>query len=244
MRPATPEKFYDPLYIKQLFNEMSATYGVVNLVSSFGFAWLWRRQCVRLAALKPAARVGDFMSGQGEAWPQVLAAIGSGGQVFAFDISSRMVELSLQTKAYTRYGNVHPSNQNALVSSLAASSLDTVISTFGLKTFSEAQLHTLAAEIARVLRPGGTFALVEISVPASLLLQLPYMFYLEHCIPLIGRLMLGNPENYRMLAQYTRLFKNTRRAQAIFRLAGLETSYSEFFFGCASAIYGTKGLRL
>lgn len=56
--------------------------------------------------------------------------------------------------------------------------------------------------------------------------------------------MLGNPENYRMLAQYTRLFKNTRRAQAIFRLAGLETSYSEFFFGCASAIYGTKGLRL
>ncbi len=111
MQPVTPEKLYDPAYIKQLFNEMSATYGLVNLISSFDFAWWWRRQCVRLAGLNEGGRVCDFMSGQGEA---------------------------------------------------------------------------------------------------------------------------------RLLARYTRLFKNAKLAQAIFQAAGLHTHYTEFFFGCASAVCGRK----
>jgi demethylmenaquinone methyltransferase/2-methoxy-6-polyprenyl-1,4-benzoquinol methylase len=34
------------------------------------------------------------------------------------------------------------------------------------------------------------------------------MFYLKHIIPGIGRLLLGNPENYRMLGVYTEKFGN------------------------------------
>ncbi|MCW5875020.1 MAG: class I SAM-dependent methyltransferase [Anaerolineales bacterium] len=240
MQPVAPEKLYDPAYIKQLFNEMSGTYGLVNLISSFGFAWWWRGQCVRLARLNEGGKVCDFMSGQGEAWPDILRWIGPGGQLYAFDISNRMVELSTQTAAFKRSNHLHVSNQNALVISFTNASMDAVISTFGLKTFSEPQLHTLAREIMRLLKPGGTFALVEISVPASAILRIPYMIYIQYCIPLLGRVLLGNPDNYRLLARYTRLFKNAKRAQAIFRIAGLETQYTEFFFGCASAVYGHK----
>ena len=51
---------YDPAFVRQLFDEMAATYGVVNLVSSFGFARRWRRQCVECVGIKDGAVVVDL----------------------------------------------------------------------------------------------------------------------------------------------------------------------------------------
>lgn len=129
---------------------------------------------------------------------------------------------------------------NALQCPLRDSSFDFVFSSFGLKTFSPLQLETLAKEIARVLRPGGQFSLLEISVPPSRVVAAPYLFYLHRVIPLIGRLFLGNPENYRMLGIYTSNFCNCHTALDAFEAAGLRTSMKSFFFGCATALVGRK----
>lgn len=239
---AQAEQLYDSASVQKLFNEMSATYGWVNLLSSFGFTWWWRRQCIRLAKLPRDARVGDFMSGQGETWHQIHLAIGDQGHIVAFDFSAGMASLSTKNPVASKHA-VHISQQNALSTALASHSLDAVVAGFGLKTLSESQLHALAHEVRRVLKPGGTFSLVEISTPTSKVLLWPYMFYLRVCIPVIGKLCLGNPDNYRFLAQYTQLFKNARRAQAAFQAAGLHTDYTELFFGCASAIYGHTNPR-
>jgi demethylmenaquinone methyltransferase/2-methoxy-6-polyprenyl-1,4-benzoquinol methylase len=71
---------YSPEYVGQLFERMSATYDRVNRITSFGFSVRWRRQCVRLLDLKPGMTVADFMTGMGEAWPHILAGIGTTGQ--------------------------------------------------------------------------------------------------------------------------------------------------------------------
>ena len=47
------EKLYDPRFIAHLFDEMSQTYGFVNLVSSFGFSHRWRKQCVKSIPIEP-----------------------------------------------------------------------------------------------------------------------------------------------------------------------------------------------
>lgn len=44
------------------------------------------------------------------------------------------------------------------MTSLPDGSLDTAVSSFGLKTFNAEQLGQLTAELARVLRPGGSFS--------------------------------------------------------------------------------------
>ena len=54
---------YEPKAIRALFDEMSATYGVVNLISSFGFSARWRHEVVRGLAFGGLARVVDLMSG-------------------------------------------------------------------------------------------------------------------------------------------------------------------------------------
>ena len=131
---------------------------------------------------------------------------------------------------------------DALECPLGASSVDMIFCTFGLKTFSETQLSSLAAEVTRMLRPGGTFAFLEISVPPNPLLRIPFLFYLQQVVPLLGRLFLGNPENYRMLGVYTRAFHNCQTTGSLFAKAGLQIHFRSYFFGCATGFVGCKPL--
>jgi ubiquinone/menaquinone biosynthesis C-methylase UbiE len=68
----------------------------------------------------------------------------------------------------------------------------------------------------------------------------PYSFYIERVIPKIGAVMLGNPDNYRMLGKYTKAFGDGRETAAAFRDTGLDASYRSLFGGCASLIVGRK----
>ena len=61
--PENPSDLYAPATVKQLFREMSKTYGIVNVISSFGFVRRWRRQCVDLAAIETDHDVVDLMTG-------------------------------------------------------------------------------------------------------------------------------------------------------------------------------------
>ena len=73
-------------------------------------------------------------------------------------------------------------------------SADAIVSLFGVKTLSDAQCQHLASEIARVLRLGGRFSLIEVSVPRNQWLRRPYLFYLSRVIPILGALLLGHSE--------------------------------------------------
>jgi ubiquinone/menaquinone biosynthesis C-methylase UbiE len=117
---------------------------------------------------------------------------------------------------------------------------DVIVSSFGLKTFDREQQRRLASVVAQLLKPGGACSFVEISVPSFLLLRAAFMFYLEWLIPLIGRLLLGNPNCYRMLAAYTQAFGNATHFAECLKEAGLNVEPVSYFFGCATGVRGIK----
>jgi len=227
-------------FVRDLFDEMSETYGLVNLVSSFGFCHRWRRQCVRQVEIPEGCAVVDLMAGMGELSPDIAGRTGSRGSLVSLDISSVMCRNARRYENGALDCSVRVVEDNALCSSLPAESADVVISAFGLKTLRPVEHNALAQEIHRILKPGGTFSLVEISVPNSPWLRVPYMFYLHRVIPLIGRLLKGNPDNYRLLGVYTSLFRNCHETAAAFRRAGLEATVQHLFFGCATGLTGRK----
>jgi len=100
--------------------------------------------------------------------------------------------------------------ENIFDNSIKSASADYVISGFGLKTFNQEQIHLLAKEIDRILKPNGKFSLIDVSVPKLGILKPLYMFYLKRIIPLLGKLFLGSPENYRMLGIYTEKYGNSK----------------------------------
>ena len=63
-----PALYHDDAYLQALFDRMGPTYGLINVLSSFGFSELWRRACVANAGVRSGDRVCDMMSGSGECW--------------------------------------------------------------------------------------------------------------------------------------------------------------------------------
>ncbi len=115
-----------------------------------------------------------------------------------------------------------------------------MVSSFGLKTFDREQQRRLAHTVAQLLKSGGSFPFVEISVPPFLPLRAAYMFYLKWLIPFLGRLLLGNPDCYRMLGAYTQAFDNATHFANCLREAGLEVVPVSYFFGCATGARSIK----
>jgi ubiquinone/menaquinone biosynthesis methyltransferase len=231
---------YNVDFVEQLFDEMAATYERVNAISSFGFSRRWRRQFVKQINIRPDMVIYDLMCGMGECWEGVAPYLSGNGRLVALDLSTVMIRGAERQKEKLPHLDILLCHENILANSLETASADCIISSFGVKTFSDEQKETLAAEIHRILKPGGLFSLVEISVPDGRLLKVLYMFYLQRVIPVIGRLFLGNPENYRMLGIYTEAFQNCRNLQTILGRHGLHTTYHNYFFGCASGVSGFK----
>lgn len=231
---------YSKSFVRELFDEMSKSYGIVNTFSSFGFCHIWRMQCLRQIEFSEGMVIQDWMSGMGEYWTQIAKKMHGTGSLTAIDFSEEMKRLSSHNQKRLNDISFTYRLEDILDNSLEPHSADCIISCFGLKTFSQEQLNTLVKNIQTVLRPGGTFCFLEISVPPSLWLRIPYMFYLKYIIPWMGRIFLGNPDNYRMLGLYTERFGSVEATVEQMRHVGLKAEKKSFFFGCATAAVGGK----
>jgi demethylmenaquinone methyltransferase/2-methoxy-6-polyprenyl-1,4-benzoquinol methylase len=231
---------YDPAYIQGLFNTMSGSYERVNYLTSFGFSIRWRRQFLKpLPPTRDRIYVLDLMTGMGETWHPVKKHFPN-AHFTALDFSEGMLRQARKKNAAHFGGSVHLTNQNALASDLPDAHFDVLLSAFGLKTFNEAQLHQLARETVRLLKPGGTFSFIEVSQPQNRVLRALYKLHLKHVVPVCGKILLGNPQEYRMLWKYTEAYRNAKLTQKIFEEAGLEVKFESYFGGCATGISGKK----
>ncbi len=234
------KKIYESHYIKQLFDDMSSTYELMNYITSFGFSELWRWQCIQRLRLSTPSVVADLMTGMGESWHHLLPKIGKNGHLIALDFSEGMLRYAHKRKQKKPYAahQITIKNEDLFANSIPDSSLDAVVSTYGLKTFNEEQIKKLAVELKRILKNGGQFSLVEVSTPPFFLLRVVYLFYLRYIIPLLGKLFLGNPSTYRMLGLYTIAFGNCNAVHQYFEAMGLPCQTYSLFFGCATGVYG------
>lgn len=231
---------YNPEYVKGLFNKMSSSYERMNFITSFGFSIRWRRQFLEpFKQTKHKAEIIDLLTGMGETWNATKNKLPN-SSLTVLDFSDGMLKYAKQ-KSETQFNDeIIVLQQDILYNKLPSNYYDFVTCAFGLKTFNEEQINILAKETKRILKNGGQFSFIEVSKPKNKILKKLYGFYLGQIIPILGRLLLGNPEEYRMLWQYTNKFDNAKRATEIFTKTGLTTKFYSYFYGCATGFYGTK----
>ncbi|HXE87373.1 MAG TPA: class I SAM-dependent methyltransferase [Hyphomicrobiaceae bacterium] len=236
------QDIYDPLFVKGVFDRCSAAYRYWSQIASFGFIFLWRRQCVdHMPAILPDGATGlDLMAGTGEAWPYLLRRRANIASITAVDISSEMIRRALDRLHRSRLDKIKLIEVDVLKNSLAAESADFVISTFGLKTFNQSQQRHLATELARVLRRGGVFSLIEASDPKGWVLHGLYRFYLSRVLPLVEKIVLKGAQDFSMIGVYTRNFGDCRFIAQCLVEQGVEVEFKVFFFGCATGVVGRK----
>jgi ubiquinone/menaquinone biosynthesis C-methylase UbiE len=237
---------YDPKFVKGVFDRCSDRYIGFSLICSFGFTRRWRQQCVAAMPVPPTdgARGYDLMAGTGEVWPHLLKRFDDIESIIAVDISSGMHRRAMERLHAHRAHRIEFIQNDVLASDLPSESADFVISTFGLKTFNPDQHARLAALIARVLKPGGVFSMIEASDPKGWWLRPLYLFHLKVFLPLIERIFLRGARDFAMIGTYSANFGNAAEVAAMLRNQGLEVEFSKYFFGCATGVAGRKFSRL
>jgi len=217
---------------------MSATYGRLNLISSFGFSHFWRMACVRELAADHPVSCADLMCGGAEAALLLRDFLPESSTIVACDFCPEMCRLAEASTARKIAGI--PVELRDVFSIPSEARFDRIACSFGLKTLSDEQLPTFAGRINSWLRPGGIAAFVEIGVPQAILLRLPFLLYLRHVIPLLGRIAQRNAECYRWLAVYTEGFAARDRFSMQLKDAGLACEQKSLFFGCARLYVARK----
>lgn len=237
----TGASIYDPQFVKSVFDKCGPRYRIWSTLASFGFTHFWRIACVdALPPLVQGARGVDMMAGTGEVWPILLKRRAEVAHIFGIDISTAMHEEAVRRLHGAIAGRISFLEIDALKNELPSEQADFVISTFGMKTFDAGQHAIFARELARILKPGGGFSLIEASDPVGWWLRPLFRFHMEQVLPLVERLFLRGAQDFAMIGQYTRNFRDCSGLAELLRKQGLEVTFRRHFFGCATSVSGRK----
>jgi demethylmenaquinone methyltransferase/2-methoxy-6-polyprenyl-1,4-benzoquinol methylase len=162
--------------VRSMFDAIAPRYDLLNTLLTFGMDRGWRRRAVAALGLGPGASVLDVACGPGE----LCVALSAAGLLpVGIDISKGMLDHA-RTDAPLVHGD-------GLHLPFADAGLDGAVSGFALRNV--ADLPTLWAELARVVRPGGRIALLEVATPERKILRIGHGAYFGHVVPRVGALL-------------------------------------------------------
>ena len=183
--------------IERLFGAIARRYDGLNRLFSFRRDERWRRRVAGLLPLESGGRALDVCTGTGDlaiaiagAWPRCA--------VEALDFSAAMLSLAARKARRAGVaGRIRFARADALELPFADESFDAVTIAFGLRNLADRGRGV--AEMLRVLRPGGTLAVLEFAPPAPGLFGRLFRAYLRRVIAPLGDLVSHTPGAYRYL---------------------------------------------
>ena len=187
-----------------VFDSVASRYDVMNDLMSFGIHRLWKRLTVDEAAVRPGQRVLDIAGGTGDLARLFLRRVGTRGQVVLADINAAMLDAGRERLLDAGVaGNLEYVQADAEALPFEDGSFDCVSIAFGLRNVTD-KARALES-MFRVLKPGGRLLVLEFSKPVLPLLGRVYDGYSFTALPLMGKLVAGDAESYRYLAESIRV---------------------------------------
>ena len=202
--------------VRGVFDSVASRYDLMNDLMSAGLHRAWKAYTVMVANVQPGQRVLDIAGGTGDLALAFAKKVGPTGQVVHTDINEAMLRTGRDRLLDA--GVILPTAVcDAEKLPFPDSHFDLVSVAFGLRnmTHKDAALR----EMARVLKPGGKLLVLEFSQVAKPLRK-AYDVYSFSVLPRLGRLVAGDADSYRYLAESIRMHPNQQELKALMKSNG------------------------
>ena len=203
--------------VTKMFDTISGEYDGLNRVISFGIDIKWRKKVVEIIKATKPETVLDIATGTGDL--AINLAETSAKKIIGLDISSGMLEVG-KTKIASK--NLDSKIEMIIGDSenmpFEDNSFDAITVAFGVRNFET--LEKGLKDILRVLKPGGTFVILETSVPSKFPFKQGYKFHSKIILPTVGKLFSKDKTAYKYLSESASVFPYGEALNNILRNIG------------------------
>ena len=213
--------------VEQMFDRIAPRYDLLNRILTFRMDVGWRRTAVAALGLEPGARVMDLACGTGDLCRTLRAA---GHHPIGVDFSAGMLRAARTDAPLVR--------ADASRLPFADGSIDAVTCGFALRNFVD--LAAVMTECARVLRPQGAIALLDVGEPTSAPARAVHRIWFRRVVPFVGGL-LSDRRAYSYLPASTAYLPPRLELLALIGSAGIDKlAHRTLGAGAAQLITGVR----
>ena len=189
--------------VTKMFDTICEDYDGLNRVISFGIDIKWRKKVVKLVKEKQPETILDIATGTGDL--AINLSKTNATKIVGLDISSGMLDIGKEKikkkKLESKIELILGDSENM---PFEDHSFDAITVAFGVRNFET--LENGLKEILRVLKPNGTFVILETSIPNKTPYKQGYNFYTKNVLPLIGRVFSKDKSAYHYLYESASVF--------------------------------------
>jgi demethylmenaquinone methyltransferase/2-methoxy-6-polyprenyl-1,4-benzoquinol methylase len=208
-----------PDRIAGMFDAIAPRYDLLNHLLSGGLDLRWRAKAVRALALRGGETVLDVCTGTADLAIASATASPGAASVVGLDFAGQMLRLGREKLAQRGLGaRIRLVQGDATRVPLAAESVDGATVAFGIRNVERPE--AAFAEVFRVLRPGGRFAILEFGVPRLPGVRQAYLAYFRHVLPRVGSLISGHSSAYTYLPASVGSFPEPEQVMASLAATG------------------------
>jgi demethylmenaquinone methyltransferase/2-methoxy-6-polyprenyl-1,4-benzoquinol methylase len=216
-RDTLPEGEEKKQAVREMFDTIAPRYDLVNRIMTFRLDVRWRRRAVRELRLPARSTVLDLASGTGDLCIDLRKA---GHTPISVDLSFGMLAAD-RSGAPRVQGDI-------LRLPVPDASVDGVTCGFALRNLTD--LGAFFVELARVVRPGGRIALLDVGIPRNRLIRFGNDIYFGKIVPKIGAL-LSDGAAYRYLPKSVAYLPAPDEMVAMLRGAGFDDASQRLLSG-------------
>ena len=193
---------------------------------------------VQLVSKNNPKQILDIATGTGDL--AIMMSQLNPDKIIGLDISAGMLDVGKR-----KIANVNLSDKIDMVVGDSENmpfddnTFDAITVSFGVRNF--ANLDKGLTEIKRVLKPGGTFVVLETSNPTKFPFKQGYKFYTTYILPFIGKIFSRDKAAYSYLCESANIFPFGEAFNNILQKNGfINTEYRPVTFGVATIYSATK----
>ena len=213
--------------VRNMFDAIAPRYDLVNRIMTFRLDTRWRRRAVRDLALPANSTVLDLAAGTGDLCIDLRRA----------QLRPISIDLSFGMLSNDR-SNAPRAQADILRLPMPSQSVDGIICGFARRNLVD--LDVFFAECARVIRPGGRIALLDVGVPHNPLVRFGNNIYFGKIVPKIGAL-LSDAAAYRYLPRSIAYLPDRSVLVAQLQRAGFaDAVHTQLSGGLTQLMVGTR----